>query len=475
MEYSLRDLLVIEDDLEFLAFRCPETGILAWPYTRLVFIRMMMSDLLYQSPMPIGRPVPPLRAAMTLTRSLAHNAALRLSGRSSANICMMSSGARVTMSDGKWFNRLSDHFAGLRMNETIVVENQFEWQWPFPRFAHRVLLDAPNRVRNAILGRLQVRSTHVRLARQVIGLAADRAKRHLNWTIGPQREALLITMLARRLAAMPHEYAAYSSLLQRIGPRLLIKESACYGPHASLIAAARAQDIVVAENQHGTISVGHGAYNLAPTLAASPEYRACLPDHLLSFGSYWTDQINVPVNPVAIGSPERDENLRRIDTTTTKDTILVLGDGIETELYLNLARSLKARLMGKRFRVMFRPHPLERSRIRTMSQAGQVDVELDPHDGIYAAFAEAYAVISEVSTGLFEAIGLADRIFVWDTPKSRFAFASHPFGSFATGDELAEFLIEGKAGIVDTTSSRRVWAPDWRANYNRFVDETLRR
>ena len=46
---TLRDLLAVEDDPRFLGFKCDETGLLLWPLIRLPFLRLILSDLLYDA------------------------------------------------------------------------------------------------------------------------------------------------------------------------------------------------------------------------------------------------------------------------------------------------------------------------------------------------------------------------------------------------------------------------------------------
>jgi hypothetical protein len=155
--------------------------------------------------------------------------------------------------------------------------------------------------------------------------------------------------------------------------------------------------------------------------------------------------------------------------------VLVLGDGVDLDAYLGMARSLAA-LGGTRARVVYRPHPIERARVEGLfpeSDAGG-GVSIDRRPDIYEAFGTATAVVSEISTGLFEAIGRVDRVFIWDTPKSRFAYPAHPFQTFGDAAALAALLQDGASGRLDEGRIEAIWAPNWDENYRRFVQDVMR-
>jgi hypothetical protein len=258
----------------------------------------------------------------------------------------------------------------------------------------------------------------------------------------------------------------------------LIKEEACYGgaDDTSAMLAARHLGIVTAEYQHGAISAGHDAYNFAPAVSRSEAYRAILPDYFLAYGQWWSDQINAPVDKVATGNPHRTESVAAIHGAGKQEgQVLVLGDGIETDRYLDLCQSISAASRSSH-RVVFRPHPLERAVVHARFPGGSVGaVRIDAHQDIYSAFREAEVVVSEVSTGLFEAIGLVPRIFIWDTPKAQFSYRNHFFQRFSTPMELVELLSDEGAGRVTTDRIDGIWAPRWRDNYRGFIEDALQR
>lgn len=471
---NLHQLLEVENDSALLEFTCRNTGLPLWPQIRVVYLRMLISDLLYGTPVT-GRSAtraPAARAMATLLRSALHNARARLAGGPQRDICITGDGVADSLVDGRWFNRLSDHFALTCGRQTVVLANHFEWRWPLPRHHDRIVFHAPQQVRNAVVGALAVRDTHRRLSRQLVGLVDERARRLLGWTAGALRLEQLAGMLARKTAALPSQYRTYRALLGRIRPRLLIVGAGCYGPAASLIAAARDAGITTAEYQHGAVSAGHDAYNFAPAIVASQAYRRTLPDHFLGYGTWWNDQINAPVGKVVIGNPHREARLRQFtDAPDSKQDILILSDGIEFPLYLDLARQIEPGAASRGLRVVLRPHPLERTRVASEFGKGTDRIAIDQNADLYASLRCAHAVISEVSTGVFEAVGLAERILIWDTPKSRFGYPHHPFQTFSSPTMLLELLDCSEVGQLNRTQASAIWAFGWLDNYRAFLSE----
>lgn len=469
---TLAELLVVEDDAALLEFRCADTGILLWPLVRTVFFRMAMSDFMYGTPLDgsVSRGVPISRAIATLSRSILHNLCLSVTGQHRAAVCIMSSGVGNQSVEGLLLNRLSDHFALAWPSQTVTVEEHFHWIWPWPRHNPRVVLHAPLQAMNAVGAKLSMRAAHMRQATQLISMVADRAKRLLDWRPGPEREQELVAMLTRKIAGTPRQLRRYEAMLKQIRPKLLLTLAGCYGPSATLITAAKGMGIITAEYQHGTISAGHDGYNFAPTIRDSADFRAALPEHFLSYGAWWNDCINAPVRMMVLGNPHRDFRLAHAaQVTPTKENILILSDGTEFAIYLDLARQLEPEAARMGLRVVIRPHPLERSLVASKYAAGSGNIVIDQNDDLYASLITAHVVVSELSTGLFEAAGLADKLFVWDTPKARFGFPTFPFQSFGSAFELTQLLEDDRAGRLPASQVDAIWAPGWRRNYGDFL------
>lgn len=471
---TLQDLLRVEDDGALLDFRCHETGILIWPMVRTPFLRLVMSDWLYGVPL-VGTEVAGQRfqKVASLARASIHNAVK--GGGLRGDIALRATGAGQFLQEGKYFNRLSDYFVDACPDRTVVIEDLFNWRWLSPRHNNNVLFNTPILARNAITSKVRVAGAEKQAA-QLVGLLRQRAKDLLDWEMEDSRARWYEQLVIRNIARTPGLTCSYESMLARLGAKVLIIEEACYGNMlVCLISAARRLGLATAEYQHGVVSAGHDAYNVASILAECADYRRLLPDYFLGYGRWWNDQINVPVTKLPIGNPHRSETLSGQGVARgPQSNVLVLGDGVETDLYLGLAHQLE-RLLRRKCRVVFRPHPLERQRVNAAYPKGAMEsVVIDRNVDIYQSFNDACAVISEVSTGLFEAVGLAGKIFLWQTPKSRFCFPSHPFQEFSDANELAEMILENGAGLVAAEDVEAIWSSDWRHNYKCFLDRVLK-
>jgi hypothetical protein len=478
-EITLCDILQIEDISEILQIRCPDTGIPLWSTIRVPFLRLIMGDLLYGVPMSgseralsIGSRI---MQAVMISRSFAYNAFRFKTLNQQYSIMVMATGARLIERDGRYFNTLSDYFVTAVPESTFAVEGMSGSKWPFPRHNNIVLLHTPLRVEGALKGRLRAGGYRYS-ASALVDLVSQRAKNKIGWDIGEGRRQWLEGYCTNGAASLLPRYLMYQSIFKRMKARLLIKEEACYGgaDNATAILAARHLGMVTAEYQHGMASSGHDAYNYAPAVSNNHEYQQILPEYFLTYGSWWGEQINAPVKKITIGNPYRAETIDVSSSTLTRcRQILILGDGIDTNIYIELCDRLAA-VLGSAIKVVFRPHPLERARVWAKHPDGFMgEVRIDNQQDIYSSFRESEAVASEVSTGLFDAIGLIPKIFIWDTPKSRFAFPVQPFQGFSDADELARLVLDESAGRVSTQQLESIWAPHWKRNYLDFIEQVV--
>lgn len=469
---SLHDLLAIENDPEFLEFRCPTTGYLLWPLARQLFLRQLISDLYYgHAPLlaPVG-PIPRREALAVMPKVLMHN--LRR-GKMHGDVLVIGTGAGNFRRDGRWFNRITDYLALASPADTVSIEGVVDWHVPDPRWNNRVSYWLPWQAAITLAGRIFLRDGHVKSAHAVLGFARQKAQALLELTVPDQQMQMLVGLVARKIARLPIMREAYRRMLARVKPRLVLLEEGCYGDRGVFNHIAREMGVRVAEPQHGMVSGGHDAYCYAPFLRESELYRSYLPHDFLGYGRWWNEQINVPIDKWIIGHPHYSEQRHGMgEAREGMKDILILSDGIEFPLYLALADEL-SRLLGGRHRVVLRPHPLERARVYRDFPDGRVGaVIIDRNRDIYQSFASAYAVAGEVSTGLFEAIGMAPKVLLWETPKARFSYPRHPFASFVDAREFAEVILDPEAGRPSTVQED-IWASDWRGNYRRYLEHVL--
>ncbi|MGQ0442864.1 MAG: hypothetical protein ACT4OH_05375, partial [Methylophilaceae bacterium] len=263
---NLGEILAVENDAAFLDYKCSVTDYLIWPLIRQEFIQSIISDFVYKSAplISLKRDINYRHALLSLMKAEVHNRCLRREANS--NVLLMASGAGLFLKEGQWFNRLSDYFALANPQETLVLEDFFNWNWPHPRENKNVLYHAPIQAYIALKGRLSINQSHAAKAKEIVRHYSYRAKELLQWNLDENAALRFEARIARKIAEMPIRKRWYENLLERNGIKRIIKEEGCYGHSSILNRTAREMGIVVAEYQHGAINAGHDAYNLAPRL-----------------------------------------------------------------------------------------------------------------------------------------------------------------------------------------------------------------
>lgn len=473
---SLSTLLQIEYDNELIGHTCTATGLPVWPLIRVPVLRTIMSDWLFKSASlsSLGQNVKFAKLARDAAISAIHNLGYKANPK--RNILIQSTGLGNYYRDGLVHDRLVGYFTEVLPVQTVVYQdkpkNSFQDKYSFSPVLHK----SPRNIINKLYSKLSIKNSHRSLARQVIDRAVENALVKFGYEFANDRVLSLSNSLASHLAVLPYASETYANWFSKHGFRLLLKEDACYGGSAiAIIHAARLCGMVVAEYQHGAISKGHDGYNVADVLATSPSFKAVLPDYLLTYGNWWSSQTNMPVQKIAIGNPHLTETLGSLGPVSHKRSqVLILGDGIETKLYLNLASQVFDMVRAHGMQVVFRPHPFEREKVKSLIFPD--GVQLDFHEDIYSSLKESSVVISELSTGLFEAVGLVDKVLLWETDKSRFAFPEIPFKSFSTMDEL-ELIVNDRDSLQKyspTVPASDLWEPNWRQNFLRFVEGVVK-
>ena len=472
---KLEDILKIENDITILSFKDSENNCLIWPLIRNEFIRTIIGDLFYQENILIPPKASFPHSHITIIKAILNN--ITKINRLKGEIIIHSSGSHV-MTESGYINRLTEYFGNVDKYKSVTLESisPVDWHWPFPRPNTDVLFDTD------ILAYCRIKSIkhkpkQMKEASEMLDFLENQTRIVLNYELSKEKKEYLTSFLARQISSITPKRKYYDFLFRRLGTRLLLKEEACYGHSSIENQVAHENNITVAEFQHGSISAGHDSYNFSDSICKSSEYAKVLPDYLLSFGAFWSSQINAPIKHVYIGNPHRTQKLKKINRLKKKTDILVLGDGIETNKYLSLCEKLAKYFLDKNYRIIFRPHPLERTKFVDKQKINNVYIEYECD--LYQAFESAKVLISEVSTGLFESIGIVDRIILWKTEKTDFYYPySLPFDSFYNIDELlANILLidedENDFGKTPSASINDIWANNWEENYVKFLNEVL--
>lgn len=478
---SLAEILEIENDPEILSFRCPDTGWIAWPAVRHAFLLYLIHELAYRwewAVQPLARPWEHRAALAAVARCLPHNARARRRGVARRPIALFASTGTMVPWGGRALNRVSDHLALERADQTCTYEDVSApgYEIPRDRVNPAVLYTLPWVVKRYLVSACRPAGPFDDVARRLTAFLVHRAERLFGLSVSPERRAITCTMIAKGLARYGFERRWYERAFRTGRTRLLLTTAGSQGSRAAGIRVARAMGIPVAEYQHGQSGGGQPEYNFAPAVRDHAEYRSTLPDYFLSYGRWWTERMNVPMRAVVIGHPHRTEHLAAVEAGQAagrRTDILVVAKHGEPERYLALASEL-ARGTGGRLRITMRPNPRDRSAMLAAYPEGRVGpIALDPTPDFYASLARAEVVVSGPSTTLAEAIGVAERIFIWEQAGGGFKYDQGVFETFATAGELIERLRAPAPPNPSRPAPHDVWAPDWRARYRRFVEPFL--
>lgn len=474
MRFTLKDLLQIENS-HILTFKCNETGVLLWPLLRNQFFRVLISRLYYnQQPLVVYTPTKKNWGLLRIIPQLFwHNLKLK---QSNVDVMLFTTGAGHFLKKGLWFNRIADYFASSHQH-SVNIEGVVGQFIPEPRHYKRTYYWLLWQLIISGYGRIRAGKHQKAMALQIVKYATNRAEEMLGITLTQDEINMLVSIVAPKIARLKLAIRVYRFVLKSFSPKLLIVEQACYGDSGLLNFVAHEMGIRVAEIQHGMVSSGHDAYCFAEDICNSQEYRLYLPDDFLGYGDWWNAQINAPVKKWVIGNPHhafQKEVFGEIAKSLRQD-ILLLSDGIEFDLYLRLAKSLNTLPELQNYRIVLRPHPMEREAIMQQFPKSMLgEIMLDFSRDVYQSFASASAVLGEVSTALFEAVGLVDKIFIWKTPKSQFSYPEHPFLTFSDAREFLDGFLQKEVRLTDTVV-KTIWAEHWQKNYSSYLEKVLKK
>ncbi len=446
-------------ELEFTPYRLN-----AWAYARWL-VAMGLSDAVSRTDWVarMSPPRPPVRQRPGyVVQSLRHHPR-RL--RDPAPILVFCSGVGNYRDGAVYVNRLADHFAECRPEDTTLIEDSDNLHFPRPRRFARIAYHDGILIRAFAQGKLVPAPRRDReVADELVARLGRLLGRHLP-------ASFLETVRARLLksaAQAPAWRSEYGALFDRLQPRVVLIEDGCYGLRSHIIRWARERGIATAEYQHGFIGPTHEAYNYGPGLAAGP-YGANFPDYLLTYGRYWGDQTNVPSRRVVVGNPHLSEATRGVVRRDQQAAILFVSASIDIDLYRRFLAGLAGRLPAG-VRLRFRPHPRERD---TLDSYGDLfdrhGIEVDREPLAYQSVADADVIIGDVSTLLYEALVFDKPILLLDHPESRKYIAPGLFPFVTDPAEVLAYL-DGR-GAAPAVTAEDIWASDWRARYLGFLAE----
>ncbi len=333
-------------------------------------------------------------------------------------------------------NTYCDDFA-LSDSSYLVLENApVSWKWPGKRLNQNTYYYSLNYALHKILARF----TYTKEKKQVSLLSEYIKKRvsnlfHIELT--NEEVQWLIRVTCQETLAMEEHSKWILNKCRKMCTKILVIPGASHSNYCYLNREAKKNGITVIEIQHGLITKNADIINYSNELCKDKRLKESSPDYFFSFGEWWNSQTNIPFsNKISIGSIQRDRN--RANKKQDEELILFIGGGNKTEELFKLADFVAGKLKEK-YKVMFRPHPIERNAVEEIRHSYS-SVEIDYNENVYETLSRCKSIIGEASTVLYEAIGIVNKIFVWNTSYAKSLFQDIPFQKFETGTELLDLL-----------------------------------
>lgn len=471
---SLNEILEIENTPEIFEFSFQGHDCLMWPAIRHVTLRLIMDQEIHANGSLVQIDAPHSVNRRDQMRcgfdGLVNN--MRFI-KAQSDIVFFTSGVTNSKIDEKYVNRASDHFASCYPNSSLVFEDPWNWKYLTPRANTRIVYTSPIILTNSILSRFFSYRIKKKPILDFLDFINWRLLSILGYQLTFKQLDYLLNSLISHSTRIQYELWLYEKMFRKLDPKLILFEDGCYGGRGHLIQLAKRIGIKSAEIQHGMVSKGHNAYNFAPELLQSKQYYQYVPDYFLTYGEWWEERISIPCQTVTIGNAHRDYMLQRLNNSRkVSNIILILSGGLRFEFYVKMALSL-VKLLPNFFEIVIRPHPGERIEIQESYCQDVQDVFIDYSDNIYPMLAKSMVVIGEVSTGLFEAVGLTNKIFTLQSPINSLMMPDNPFETVQTIEQLAKRLMERSSGVVENGLASGIWAEDWQTNYKNFIEREI--
>lgn len=214
----------------------------------------------------------------------------------------------------------------------------------------------------------------------------------------------------------------------------------------------------VHEVQHGWLGRWHSSYQFSPRVLndANHAARAYLPDSLLVFGSYWSEQASVPMPCHVVGYPLLTSSAARCNgAVPDPNTVLVVSQGSLTDRLCSVTRGLAEARPD--LTILYKLHPQEPQRAAVVALRKLPNVRIIARPSAIDLLARCQTVVGGYSTTLFEASAFPDRrTFYMASPLVPDGIGA----SYADANELIEKIGDPSQGrpCVDTD---HFWASDW--------------
>lgn len=453
----------IEEDKRILEFKNKD-GAPLWLFMRTNFFNVISTILFRDEAVLTARPMD-AQMPKYLLKAMWHNFRMCFKRKKASVVFYTIS--REVLIDRKFFNQYTDDYAALIPDDNITIEHPpLDWKWKYPRHNENLIFSGPWLSICSALAKFV--KDDQKTVHQLMAFAEERLLQVSGITLTQEQRERIISTTIYQMGQTKYYAKWLSRKVKNYGAKCIVMLGGSYSWYYYLNKSFKDKDILCADLQHGWISVANYVYNYAPDLLDDESVKIAAPEYFLCYGNYWAEKSNIPYREkITIGNPYRSNTVQNY-TKGNGNKIVLIGCARNTKDYLELAQYLTT--VCKDAEVIFRPHPTERFEAQKIVEASSLSCKVDMGGDLYALLGETQILISEVSTVLFESIGLVDNIFVWRTEHSNCVFPDTLFAGFATKEELLTLIQKKTEHELDVDA---IWDPQWKENFLSFYRSTI--
>jgi len=345
------------------------------------------------------------------------------------DILIVGSQRRLLQNDGLWWDIITDPFVNSLKHSYVMLENSMALEHNEPAKTRNLkyfdFIDFLAHIKQKITGK-NLAFTEAELTS--ISEIREEVRRRFDVDINLQHTISMT--LSRNKTLFP----LYVRMLKRIRPKIVLV--VCSYGKETFIEACRHVDIPVAELQHGVISFYHPGYSYP-----GDRKKTSFPDFLLTWGSYWQNAANYPIDDsqiISVGYPFIEAEKSKYSTEKEKK-IIFLSQGRIGDIISKFAVELSKKKTHD-YSLIYKLHPLEIDDWKTR-YPWLIDADIEVIDTnettLYQLFAESTVQVGVFSTAIYEGLSFGLRTFLIDAPGVEYL------------DHLIETGVVRKVRIVD--------------------------
>ena len=455
------EIFQIEADPQILKYQ-NEEGEPIWMFMRYIVLYDIMSQKLLNATGINNARHMGKDAIKYLLKATLHNIQFRLNSNSAE--IMFYTSSRGVLQDGKYLNQYVDRYAAAINESSVSIEHPpLDWKWHSSRINNNVIYDGPNLALVSALAKVNKRD--VESVEKLFGYVNRRIKKLFGILLDDIESEYVIRLTCYEMLRMNAHARWILKKVTRYKAKVAIIIGGSYSWYYPINRLLKKNGIVTADLQHGYITSSNIVYNYSSELLMTEEVKIASPDYLLTYGKWWNEQSNLPYKEkIIIGNPFRNDMKNRFNLKNKRDKVLLIGCARNTIGYMKLAEELNK--VFDTFKVIFRPHPSERYDVQQLIKNKSTSLTVDYDSNLYQLLEETEVVISEISTVLFESIGLVPRIVVWRTEFSQAILPKCPFENFKTIEDLNKLVSYYNN---ESLCEKHFWDDNWEDNFKKFV------